>query len=228
MKIDPTFMKTNPMKKLLPAALAAIFTVVFAVHVHAQAGQPFVLSNQGAVAEIETKGPGGMVLSYTRSTVAAIETRDANNFTITVNAEVLSPDRKPLAASQTVTTEVRNGVVEVAPDMGDVKIEGKIPSYPADMKVGYTNDYSFTVKTMGMEVVTTGKDKVVAEESVSTPAGAFDCFKVETEMAIAVMGQNQQIKTTTWMARGVGVVKSEVRDNAGSLSASQTLVSLKR
>jgi len=215
------------MKRVFTAAFVAIFTLVFAAQ--AQAQQPFATTKQGTVAEYEVKGPGGVVMSYVRSTVTAVDLKDDRNYTVTLSAQALGADRKPLGPAQVAKTEVRDGVLTVAPDMGaGVEITGTMPSYPSDMAVGYTNDYKFTAKTMGMEVVTTGKDRVVGQESVTTPAGTFDCLKVETEMTIVVMGQTQQMKTTTWMAHGVGQVKTEVRDNAGSVMNGNTLISLKQ
>ncbi|MDR2894422.1 MAG: hypothetical protein LBU97_03050 [Alistipes sp.] len=219
------------MKKIIATPLAALltltFTFAFAASAQAQ-NDPFLLFKEGAVAEYEIKGPGGAVLSYARSTVTAIDRTDDRNFTITINAEAMGPDRKAVAPATAMTSVVKNGTVMVAPNTMGMEIEGTLPSYPSDMAVGYTHEYSFTIKMMGMDAVTSGIEKAVARESVTTPAGTFDCVKTESAMTVKVMGQTQQMKVVSWIARGVGAVKTETHDNAGSLMASQTLVSLKK
>lgn len=49
--------------------------------------------------------------------------------------------------------------------------------------------------------------KVAGTESVTTPAGTFECMKVTFVNRINAGGQNQKINVTEWFAPGVGAVK---------------------
>ena len=213
------------MKKILSVALAALAALAFAVSAHAQT--PFFLNKQGAVAEYAIKGPDGSVMSYARSTVTKIDLVDESNFTVSYTVEALDANRNALTAPMPMTSVVRNGVVEMAPNAPGMEITGKIPSYPADLAVGREMDYEFTMKMMGIDAVTKGSEKVAARENITIQAGTFDCLRIESDVIVTAMGQTQNMKTTAWISAGIGNVKSETRDAAGNLQMIQELVSLK-
>jgi hypothetical protein len=214
------------MKKLFPAALAALL-LALTISTSAQAQIPFLLNKVGAVAEYETKGSDGSVLAITRMTVTKIDSADERNYTVNANMETFDANRQPVTAPIATTTKVQNGAVVITSSMPGVEAEGTFPTFPADMNVGYEHEYSSTVKMMGMSATTSGKDRVVARESLTTPAGTFDCFKIESDVTVNTMGQNQNMKTVTWLSAGVGTAKMEIRDGAGSMQMTQELVSLK-
>ena len=213
------------MKKIITVAFAAIFASTIAVS--AQAQKPFFLDKQGAEAEYVLKDAKGAVTSYTKSVVTAIEATDAKNFTVTYSSEVFDKNHKSLAAPVASTITVKDGAVETTPIMEGVEIEGTLPAYPAELSVGQVMEYSFSMKTMGIKSTTSGKNTVVAKESVTTPAGTFDCFKVEGETSSKALMSTTKIKTTSWIAAGVGTVKAEIYDGKGKLQSSQELTSLK-
>lgn len=213
------------MKKILSLAFATLLTLAIVGSVRAQT--PFFLNKQGAVAEYAVKTPDGSVMSYARSTVTGIDTVDERNYTVSYNVEAFDGSRNPLAAPMPMTTAIKNGVVEMSPNTMGMEISGKVPSYPADLKVGQEFEYDFSIKMMGMDVATKGKENVVARENITTPAGTFDCFKIEADVTVQTMGQTQNVKTISWISGGVGNVKTETRDGAGNLQMSQELVSLK-
>jgi hypothetical protein len=213
------------MKNVFSAAFAALFTLVFVAS--AQAQTPYFLNKTGAVAEYEVKGPDGSVMSYARSTVTAIDATDSSNYTVSYTAEALDASRNPLTQPMPMTTKVTNGTVEMAPNSMGMEIEGTVPQYRANLAVGDQMEYSFTIKMMGMNVPTAGKEKVLARENLTTPAGTFDCLKIESSITVTAMGQVQNMKTTSWISAGVGTVKMETRDGAGNMQMVQELVSLK-
>jgi hypothetical protein len=213
------------MKKIMIVAFAALFTL--AVTFSTQAQTPFFLDKVGAVAEYVVKNPKGKVTSYTRSTVTEIDAQDAGNLTVTYTGETFDKDHKSLTAPITMTTIIRDGVVEIAPNNTfGMEITGTVPSYPANLSVGQEFEYEYFIKMMGMKVTTTSKEKVTAHEEVTTPAGSFDCYKIEADMTVK-MGITQNVKTVTWIAAGVGNVKIETYDSKGKLQTTQELISLK-
>jgi hypothetical protein len=69
--------------------------------------------------------------------------------------------------------------------------------------------------------------KCAAIESVTTPAGTFECYKitqdVEAKAIVKVLATD-----ITWLAEGVGVVKSESYDKKGKLMGSSQLTKFEK
>lgn len=79
---------------------------------------------------------------------------------------------------------------------------------------------------MNMKLSITNR-KVEGMETVTTPAGTFDCVKLtqETELKTIV---KMKMSTTTWFAKGVGMVKTENYDKNGKLEGSSVLTKLEK
>ena len=69
--------------------------------------------------------------------------------------------------------------------------------------------------------------KVLAEEEVNCPAGSFKCFKIEESFSseTRMMGVPVRFKgkNITWLAQGIGAVKSESYDEKGKKVGSTLL-----
>lgn len=212
------------MKKLFSAALAALFTLAA---VSSRAAEPFFLNKKGAEAEYAVKDPKGAVTSYTKSTVTEISTADPMNSDITYTVEVFDKNRKSMIAPMTSTISVKDGAVNTVAAAEGVEFEGTLPTYPATLSVGQVMEFSYKTNTMGIKSTIAGTNTVVARESVTTPAGTFDCYKVDNEVSSKALLNTVRMKTTTWLAAGVGVVKSETFDGKGKLQSSMELVARK-
>lgn len=114
----------------------------------------------------------------------------------------------------------------------ETEIEGDNIGYPFDMEVGMElEDVSVSIKAKsgGVQLVkvdTKIKDRLVeAKETITTPAGDFDAFKI-VQTSVVEMGI---IKTETssidWYAPGFGIVKSEYYNKRGKLSGSSEITS---
>ena len=97
----------------------------------------------------------------------------------------------------------------------EVKTNNATIDYPSNMSVGTTlpdneftaDTYSGTMKLMGMSFKVNNR-KVEGKESITTPAGTFDCFKITSNQDIkAIFNINMQM--TEWFSPNVGVVKTE-------------------
>lgn len=64
--------------------------------------------------------------------------------------------------------------------------------------------------------------KVVDEESVTTPAGTFDCVVIEYNSKIK-MGLERKGSAKQWIAKGVGMVKQEDYNKKGKVTSSTLL-----
>lgn len=109
---------------------------------------------------------------------------------------------------------------------GQLKAEAKAAdvflSYPSSMKAGdVLDDGHFTMNIKqdnGIESTVTiniTDRKVEGQESVTTPAGTWNCFKItyKTNIKITMMGIGIPVKgdVTEWFAPNFGVVKTESR-----------------
>ncbi len=116
----------------------------------------------------------------------------------------------------------------------EVSIDSKDLIYPSNLIGGQElpdasikiSAASGSVTLMNLVVNITNR-KVVGTESVTVPAGTFECFKitydVETKMMFKV-----NASVAEYISKGVGNVKTETFDKKGNVSASTILVELKK
>ncbi len=93
------------------------------------------------------------------------------------------------------------------------------------VKMGESN---MAMTNMQIDVV---NRKVEAKESINTPAGTFECFKItyDTDINMKMMGfsNTSTFSSAEWVARGVGVVRSESYDKKGRLNSYSLLTAYK-
>lgn len=116
----------------------------------------------------------------------------------------------------------------------EVSVDANAMMYPSVLIAGQTlPDASITISaaTGGVNlmnmVINISNRKVVGSESVTVPAGTFDCYKitydVETKMMFKIAST-----VTEYVNMGVGSVKTETFDKKGKLAASTVLVELSK
>lgn len=65
-------------------------------------------------------------------------------------------------------------------------------------------------------------------ETVTTPAGSFECIKI-TQTVMSDMGiVKMTLKSTEWLAKNIGLVKSETYSKAGKLMGTMELQSVRK
>lgn len=103
---------------------------------------------------------------------------------------------------------------------GSLSAGKSLPDGNIEMKV---QNQGMTLMNMTVNVT---NRKVEANEKITTPAGTFDCYKitydVETKVMFKVVG-----KGIDWIAKEVGVVRSETYDSKGKLNSYSVLSSIK-
>lgn len=113
----------------------------------------------------------------------------------------------------------------------DTEITGTNLELPNNLKVGQSlPDANINIKIsmsgMNINMNTTITDReVLAMESVTTPAGTFDCYVITQTMQIKSMAANQSRSSKQWVAEGVGVVKTEDYNKKGKLDGYAILTS---
>ncbi len=111
----------------------------------------------------------------------------------------------------------------------DMKIETENLEIPSDLEVGQElKEASLTISgNIPFTMETRIKDrKVLSKEKITTPAGTFECFKISyTVVSKTVM--SMEYSTIDWIAKEVGMVKSESYAKNGKLNGYSLLTSFK-
>lgn len=115
----------------------------------------------------------------------------------------------------------------------EMEMTGNNIELPNDLQVGQTlKDANLNMAmNMGGLKMNMSLDminrKVNAKESITTPAGTFDCYALSytTEMKV---GMKMIFKIKEWIAKGVGVVKSESYNKNGKLMGYSELTSISK
>lgn len=133
-------------------------------------------------------------------------------------------------------TDVRNISSDMLPKSANITVEvsGDQLMYPAQLNPGdKLKDASFTAKSsMGsMSLMTLTANiidrKVVGMETVTTPVGSFECVKISYTLSMKMMG-NRTMNCVEYLAKGVGVVKSEQTNDKGRKMGSTLLTKLEK
>lgn len=104
------------------------------------------------------------------------------------------------------------------------------PKNPEQGKSYGTATLKFAASMMGTEIGVEAQIKdraVTATETIEVPAGKFECMKFEETTEVKMMGQTIQTKTTSWISRGVGVVKQTTDSMNGMLTTTMELSAVK-
>ena len=144
----------------------------------------------------------------------------SSEYTITCDGDAVKVDFKSLMNEQML-----NQLGEMEMDITGTDVE-----WPNNLSVGQAlPDGNVNVKmkmggaiNMNMNVETINR-KVEKKESVTTPAGTFDCYVIYSETKTKMMMSNQNSPSRVWLAEGVGMVKQESYNKSGKLMASSML-----
>jgi len=116
-------------------------------------------------------------------------------------------------------------------DQMDYEVTGTNLDLPNDLTVGQSLPDAEIIVTMSMSGMNFNMSTLITDrevlgiESVTTPAGTFDCYIITQSMHIKSMAANQKRTTKQWIAEGVGVVKSEDYNKKGKLDGTSVLTS---
>lgn len=109
-------------------------------------------------------------------------------------------------------------------EMGlEMDITGTDIQLPNDLSVGKALEdanVSVTMNMSGMKMNVTVDQtnrKVEKKETVTTPAGTFECYLITETSLSKTMGATQEMNNKLWLAEGVGMVKQESYKKNGNL-----------
>ncbi|MBK7408748.1 MAG: hypothetical protein IPJ40_12215 [Saprospirales bacterium] len=108
----------------------------------------------------------------------------------------------------------------------ELTVSGDGIQFPANLSVGQQLAEGNTVVDVtsdGLAIVKLTfavKDrKVEAKETITTPAGTFECYKIRSTINYQTMFLTRTYTTVGWYARKVGLVKQETYDGKGGLNS---------
>ena len=101
--------------------------------------------------------------------------------------------------------------------------------YPASMKEGdalkdgqFSMDFKMESGINGSVSVSITNRKVEGKESVTTPAGTWDCFRITQKTKIVMkigIGIPVNMEVTEWYAPGFGIVKTEAKGSKTEITS---------
>lgn len=230
------------MKTLLNIA-ASFFMLTGWMQLVAQDCEPFYVSAQGAVMEMASYDKKDKLTGTSIQTVKEIKTIGSKTEwtigTVSKDAkgkEVSSGDLHMSCEGGVFTMDMKNFIDEETMksfEGMEVTMDATDLDYPAALTPGQTlKDGHITIKATSqgipvMNMVIKIYDrKVEAIEDITTPAGTFSCYKmtstIETKNMFTII-----VKSTDWISKNVGTVRSETFDKNGNLTGYMVLTSMK-
>lgn len=109
----------------------------------------------------------------------------------------------------------------------DIEMEFDAITIPENLEVGqYLEDGGVKMTIAGpmqmsMEIKIQDR-KVMAKEEIEVPAGTFDTYKINSIIKLDMM-MTRETKNVEWIAKNVGVVRSEQYDKNGKLAGYSVL-----
>jgi len=104
---------------------------------------------------------------------------------------------------------------------------------PNNLTVGQTlkeGTATMVISNQGMKLMTMNihvyNRKVETKETITVPAGTYECFKITYDVESKVIFKVQGI-AAEWYAKGIGMVKQETYDSKGKITGSTLLKSFK-
>lgn len=206
----------------------------------------FYVIDEGTAWTYENYNPKGKTTGKNEQKVTAFD-KTSTGFKATVNSVIYNDKGKKVTEGDleltcdngTFIMDMRKFIPEEqqkAFSSYEMKIESENLELPSKLSVGQTlKNGSVTLTAVGSPVpmkitVNITDRKVEAKESITTPAGTFECYKISSKSNTQMqMGINMSLNFsgTEWIAEKVGMVKSESFDKNGKSAGYTVLISRK-
>lgn len=228
------------------AKLSVLIAILFcSSYAYAQCNDYYVME-QGTEWTYENINGKGKSVGKNQQKVTAFE-KTSTGFNATIHSvftddkgkNAMEGDLEMKCSNGTMTIDMRKFLPEEqlkAFGSYEMQIESENLELPSRLSVGQSlKDGSINLSAVGSPMAMTmsvkiTERKVVGKESITTPAGTFDCFKITSKSTSSTkMGISMtfEFTTTEWMAEKVGLVKSESLDKKGKSIGYTILVARK-
>ncbi|MCS7019358.1 MAG: hypothetical protein RMJ87_09195 [Cytophagales bacterium] len=224
---------------LLLVAIATVARISFAQQNACEGYFPF---QEGKKVEMTTYDKKDKPLNVVKNELIN-KTPAEGGFTLVYKSEMFDAKGKLLSSGEfngrcadgTFYCDIRNISYDAMPKGPEFEVNfiGEQIAYPSrleadtplsDASVKISSALKGGMPIMNMSVAYTNR-KVEGLETVETPAGKFECVKVSYNLAIKIMG-TRQMKGVEYLAKGIGIVKSELYDEKGKKESTTLLTKL--
>ena len=200
-------------EKLLTLAATVLLSAV----AYGQGTEPFFCSEPGMVRIYEARDADGKTVSFNSRFRSRIRMRfDRGEVIMDMAALMEEAMQEGMRQSLNAMGDGDDAENQAAMNeiLDNTTVSGECRGIPADIYEGMElPDYSIEIKIMFITSKMGCKDrKVIGRESVTTPAGTFDCYVIEETMTAKAMMVNEKTRQVSWYARGVGLVKQQTFD----------------
>lgn len=198
---------------------------------------PYFDLAEGSKWEITNYNGKGKFQGKQQSEIKALNIED-NGWKATV-AMALYDKKSEIVYNKDIEMACDNGIVnldmtrlipdeqlKVYEDM-NMKVDVDNVEIPKELEVGMTlDDGSVTISgDLSMTITVTITDrKVEGMETVITPAGSFECYKISYSVGTKMV-MNVKSKGVDFIAKGVGIVRNETYNKSGKLTGYSELTS---
>ena len=211
----------------------------------AKAQDVFFPTEEGTVLEYKSYDNRDRETGMMRYTVNNITT-SGNNMNITYLIETMDKKGKPLFKKEITINKkgdklyvdmskfIDKAAMDKAGEMpGEIEISGNDMEIPSNLKEGdslpdATIEMSLKMSFMSVKMGAQVTNRTVESfENISVKAGTYEAYKISSNVSANAMGMNTSNKTTEWLVKGIGMVRSESYDKDGQLESYTELVSIK-
>lgn len=232
------------MKTSIKTTLSVFFMLcLFAIPATAQDCDAYFPTDEGTMFEMTSYNGKDKMQGMTRSTVTDIS--NDGGFSATVKVESFDKKGKENYTSEYgIACKDGNFKVDMRSMMSgdnmssmegmEVDVEADELAFPSNMEVGTDLPDASLKVTMqsagfsmaGMQIQIVNR-KVLARESMTTPAGTFDCIvvsqDVNTKMVVGIKASSK-----IWYAKGVGAVRTESYNGNGKMTGYEVMSALNK
>lgn len=217
------------MKKIFMLFAAALFSCAA---LFAQEYQMMPEQGKTMLYKVVSKALGNEATMYVTQ---KIQEADANSVTLAMNASLAEGTQGPQGSTIKYNIEDGNYVISLQDALAEnlAQFGGNFEILESSGMLGYpialTPETQMEGAKMKIKVSMQGMElemelaiqdrKAVGVESLTTPAGTFECLKFTEKQIVTVMGQQQVTNITYWYGKGVGLVKQTTDAMGGMLSA---------
>lgn len=206
----------------------------------ASSDAPYFCTTSGNLLEYtRTYAKNSKVKWYHQMNIISSDLDSLGNGKVEYSSWIFSEKRKPKTPSPiTMTAVINEGKVHIdlsqtmismmksfAGDSFSIESSGGETVLPAVLSPSDTlPDASTSVKLLGMTMrISVTERKILRYETLTTPAGTFDCVVISEHKVEKGMGRHRITTAHTWYARGIGMVRHDTYDKNLILETSEIL-----
>ena len=241
LEISAQIMKPGHTPYILKLILLATLTFA-AAEMAGQEHTPYFCNKANTTLEYTRATAGGEIKWYHTMAIKEVN-RSTDTTAINYTSYIQNHKHKPYygkepaklsatATNQGVTLNVAESVAAVFRTLfpGNTRITstGGESALPSNITPGDTlpNVYS-SVKALGMTMkITVTQRQVLRFETITTPAGTYDCIVIREKKVEKGMGRNRHTIADTWYSRGIGMVRHDTYNLYLELQTSEILTAI--